>query len=268
MSLCGTLPSKLRPKVAAGPCCDLGPLELKCFRIFPGEPQILPGCITPELAYPRLADSTQQGGRQLGTEGEFRSAWAVNLQNWQSPCFPTPSSGSCEHIPQPCIPACSTLGTAGLSPHLLPVINPPLPERFSPQWHWTASVPGAGTMRRKLSTPTVSLLKITVFINWIIMFFSWTKIFFVLPPYQCHPVLIKESSEERVPVRTDGELFPECSPVPLAMLMVFVHLTSVYWAPAVCHLWFQALGIWWKIRFLPYGSQSFALELVLSAPVV
>ena len=36
-----------------------------------------------------------------------------------------------------------------------------------------------------------------VFINWIIMFSSWTKIFFVLPPYRCHPVLIKESSGKK-----------------------------------------------------------------------
>ncbi|KAF5928538.1 hypothetical protein HPG69_015144, partial [Diceros bicornis minor] len=52
------LPSKLQtPQVAAGPC-DLGPLELRWFCIFPGEPQILlPGCIAPELAYPRLADN-------------------------------------------------------------------------------------------------------------------------------------------------------------------------------------------------------------------
>ena len=163
MSLCGTLPSKLRSKVAAGPCCDLGPLELKWFCIFPGEPQILPGCITPELAYPRPVGSTQQGGRQPGTEGESPWSWAVNLQNWQSPCFPSPSSGSCEHTPQPCIPPRSTLGTA--SPCLLlPVIMPPsLLETFSPQWHWTTSVPGAGTMKRKLSTPTVLLLKITFY---------------------------------------------------------------------------------------------------------
>lgn len=63
-----SLPSKLQtPQVAAGPW-DLGPLELRWFCIFPGEPHILlPGCISPKLAYPRLADSTQQGGTQLGT---------------------------------------------------------------------------------------------------------------------------------------------------------------------------------------------------------
>lgn len=56
------------------------------------------------------------------------------------------------------------------------------------------------------------------------MFFSWTKIFFVLSPYRCHPVLIKESSERWVPLPPEGELFPQLfSPVLLAMLMVFVH---------------------------------------------
>lgn len=127
------LPSKLQtPQVAAGPC-DLGPLELRWFCIFPGEPQILlPGCITPELAYPRLADSTQQGGRQLGTEGDSASMGSEPTE-LTKPLLPHPSSGSCEHIPMPLVPACFTLGTAEFSPHLpLPAIFPSLLQKVLP----------------------------------------------------------------------------------------------------------------------------------------
>lgn len=68
------------------------------------------------------------------------------------------------------------------------------------------------------------------------MFFSWTKIFFVLSPYRCHPVLIKESSEGRVPLPTEGELFPEL----LSSAFSHAHgvcafcLTAIYGAPARC----------------------------------
>ena len=70
----------------------------------------------------------------------------------------------------------------------------PLLERFSPQWHWTTSVPGAGTMKRKFSTPT---LEDNFLLTELLCFFHGPKKFFPLSPYWCHPVLIKESSGKK-----------------------------------------------------------------------
>ena len=94
------------------------------------------------------------------------------------------------------------------------------------------------------------------------MFFSWTKIFFVLSPYQCHPVLIKESSEVWVPLPTEGELFPELalsSAISHTYGVCSFYLRTIYRAPVMCQLW-------WKTKLLPCGPQVFTLELTLSAP--
>lgn len=52
------------------------------------------------------------------------------------------------------------------------------------------------------------------------MFFSWTKLFFVLSPYRCHPVLIKESSEGWVLLPIEGTV---SSQLPSASTSAVLH---------------------------------------------
>lgn len=151
----------------------------------------------PELAYPRLPGSQTQHSR-------VGDSWAPRGHSVQhrpqpteltKPLRPHPSSGSCEHAPQPGVPAWSTLGTVEFLPHLplpaiLPLLWKLLPtvtlDKLCP-WGWNHE-------KEAQHSSTVSLLKITFYyLNC--FFFPWTKICFVLSPYRCHPVLIKESSD-------------------------------------------------------------------------
>lgn len=94
------LPSKLQtPQVAVGPC-DLGPLELRWFlHLSRRASHSSSRLYYPELAYPRLADSTQQGWETAGHRGGIPFSMGSKPTELTKPLLPHPSSGSCEHTP-------------------------------------------------------------------------------------------------------------------------------------------------------------------------
>lgn len=182
-------PQSFRPP--SGSCRTPGPL--------PGERPVLPGrAPPPKLAYPRLADNTA-GWEPAGLLGSVHPG--LRAHSWH----PHPSSGSCEQ-PRP--------SAASHEEQRLCSLSPSATVRH-PERHPCA---GAGAVR-KCSTPydvpVEDEFLLAQLLWFCFVFFMDQKKLFVLSPYRCHPVLIKEPSEGRSPP-TEDELCPRATPHGLA----------------------------------------------------
>ena len=187
MSLCGTLPSKLRSKVAAGPCLQSWPLGSEVVLHFSRRASDSARLYHPWVSISQACRLNTAGWETAGHRGGIPFGMGCKPAELTKPLLPQPLLRLLWAHPPACIPPRSTLGTAGLSPPLLlPVIMPPpLLETFSPQWHWTTCPWGWNHEKKAQHSYSVAVEDNLLWTE--LLFFFMGQIFFSTAPLSMAP---------------------------------------------------------------------------------